>query len=232
MARQLGISRPTVDAHLRRDMPPGPRRLQRPPSARVVTPYVPYLIRRWRESGADSRQLWREIRALGYTHSARTVGRFITRLRRAADAGQPPESQRSPYMRPQGPSAQAVSFVMVCLAARRSRVAQQYLDQLCAMEAGVARAYGLSQAFLAMVRERRGAHLKAWMAEAMHSGIEALARFAGGLQEDLTAVTAGLTLGWSNGVTEGHIHRLKLVKRQGYGWAGFALLRQRVLQAA
>ena len=65
IARQLGISRPTVYAYLRRDTPPGPRRLQRRPSARVLTPYIPYLIRRWRESGADSQQLWREIRALG-----------------------------------------------------------------------------------------------------------------------------------------------------------------------
>jgi hypothetical protein len=87
MARQLSISRPTVYAYLRRDTPPGPRRLQRPPSARVLTPYIPYLIRRWRESGADSRQLWREIQTLGYTHSARTVGRFITRLRRGRGRG-------------------------------------------------------------------------------------------------------------------------------------------------
>jgi transposase len=42
----------------------------------------------------------------------------------------------------------------------------------------------------------------------------------------------GLTLEWSNGVTEGHVHRLKLVKRQGYGRAGFALRRYRVLPAA
>jgi transposase len=59
-----------------------------------------------------------------------------------------------------------------------------------------------------------------------------LGRFPRGLREDLVAVKAGLTLAWSNGVTEGRIHRLKLVKRQGYGRAGFALLRQRVLQAA
>jgi hypothetical protein len=55
---------------------------------------------------------------------------------------------------------------------------------------------------------------------------------ARGLQDDLIAVKAGLTLTWSNGVIEGQIHRLKLLKRQGYGRAGFALLRQRVLQAA
>jgi transposase len=96
----------------------------------------------------------------------------------------------------------------------------------------VARANELIQAFLSMVRERRGADLEGWMAETMHSGIDALARFARGLREDLAAVTAGLTLAWSNGVTEGQIHRLKLMKRQGYGRAGFALLRQRVLQAA
>jgi transposase len=232
MARQLGISRPTVYTYLRRDMPPGPRQLQRPPSARVLTPYIPYLIRRWRESGADSRQLWREIQALGYTHSARTVCRFITRLRRAADVGHPPESQRSPYRRPQGPSARAVSLVMVGPAAKRSAEAQTYLDQLCQMDARITRAYRLTQAFLALVRERRGSELPAWITAATDSGIDALARFARGLQTDLAAVTAGLTLSWSNGPVEGQITRLKLLKRQGYSRAGFALLRQRVLQAA
>ena len=58
-------------------------------------------------------QLWREIRALGYTHSARTVCRFITRLRRASEARQAPEAQASPYTQPQGPSARAVSFTLV-----------------------------------------------------------------------------------------------------------------------
>ncbi|MDQ3831205.1 MAG: transposase, partial [Candidatus Tectomicrobia bacterium] len=232
MARQLGVSRSTVYAYLRRDTPPGPRRLQRRPSARVLTPYLPYLIRRWRESGADSRQLWREIQTLGYTHSARTVCRFITQLRRAADAGQPPESQRSPYTRPQGPSVRAVSFAMVCPAAKRSSHAQTYLDQLCQVEASVARAHALSQAFLAMVRERRGNDLEACIMMATDSGIDALARFAQGLQEDLAAVTAGLTLDWSNGPVEGQITRLKLLKRQGYGSAGFPLLRQRIRQAA
>jgi transposase len=144
----------------------------------------------------------------------------------------PPESQRSPYTRSQGPSVRAVSFVMVCPAAKRSQEVQTYLDQLCHVDTHIARAYTLSQAFLTLVRERRGEALEAWMAEAIDSGVDALARFSRGLQEDLAAVKAGLTLAWSNGVTEGQIHRLKLVKRQGYGRAGFALLRQRVLQAA
>jgi hypothetical protein len=74
------------------------------------------------------------------------------------------------------------------------------------MDAGMARARGLSQASLAMVQERRGAGLEAWMAEATDSRIAELARFGRGLQDDLMAIQAGLTLEWSNGVTEGQIH--------------------------
>jgi transposase len=177
-------------------------------------------------------QLWREIQALGYTHSARTVGRFITRLRRAADAGRPPESEVSPYTRSQGPSARAVSFLMVGSAAKRSVAAQTYPDQLCQMDAGITQAYRLTQDFLTLVRERRGCDLEAWITAATSNGIDALARFARGLREDLAAVSAGLTLSWSNGPVEGQVTRLKLLKRQGYGRAGVPLLRQRIMQAA
>ena len=45
-----------------------------------------------------------------------------------------------------------------------------------------------------MVLERRGQALEAWMAEAIHSSIPELARFARGLQDDLAAIKAGLTL--------------------------------------
>jgi transposase len=230
IARQLGISRPTVYAYLRRGTPPAPRSPQR--SRQVLRPYMPYLIRRWREGITDSMQLWREIQAQGYGHSARTVCRFITRRRRAADAGQAPEAQTSPYTRPQGPSARAVSFAWVCPAEKRSLDAQTYINQLTEVDPSIAQGYQLSQAFLALVRERRGDKLDTWITEAMQRGSEALARFARGLQEDLAAVRAGLTLPWSNGPVEGHITRLKWFKRQGYGRAGFPLLRQRVLQAA
>ncbi len=96
----------------------------------------------------------------------------------------------------------------------------------------MARANTLIHALLAIVRERRGPDLEAWRAEATRRGIAELVHGARGLHEELVAMKAGLPLAWSNGVTEGQIHRLKLLKRQGYGRAGFARLRQRVLQAA
>ena len=56
--------------------------------------------------------------------------------------------------------------------------------------------------------------------------------FAEGLSRDIDAVRAALAYQWSNGPTEGHVNRLKLLKRQMYGHAKFDLLRSCVLHAA
>jgi transposase len=229
IARRLKLSRTTVYAQLRRGAPPEPKTRTVRPSDRVLAPYIPYLIERWRQGNVSGQQLWREIQTKGYRHSSSTVRRFVARLRRASEAGRPPEVESSPYTRPQGPSARAVSFVVVSRPAKRSRLAQLYLEQLCQVEPLMAQAYELALSFLTLARERRGEGLEAWRAQAVDSDIEPLARFAAGLQDDLTAIEAGLTLPWSNGVTEGQVNRLNLLKRQSYGRAHVGLLRQRIL---
>ena len=53
-----------------------------------------------------------------------------------------------------------------------------------------------------------------------------------GIERDHAAVEAALSRAESNGQTEGHVTRLKLIKRQMYGRAKFDLLRLRVIHAA
>ena len=53
--------------------------------------------------------------------------------------------------------------------------------------------------------------------------------FTRGLDLDIQAVTAALTLPFHNGRTEGASTKTKMIKRQMYGRAGFALLRHRIL---
>ena len=74
-------------------------------------------------------------------------------------------------------------------------------------------------------------HLLLRLLAAGRAAAQALRRFATGLRGDLDAVRAGLSEPWSNGPTDDYVHKLKLLKRQGYGRAGFDLLRQRVLAA-
>ncbi len=70
-----------------------------------------------------------------------------------------------------------------------------------------------------------------WLTKVAASQIPELQSFVLGVERDKAAVLAGLTLPHSNGVVEGKVKKLKLIKRMGYGRAGFPLLRQRVLHA-
>lgn len=80
-----------------------------------------------------------------------------------------------------------------------------------------------------MVKERLADSFDDWLMQAERSSVGELKRFAVNLRRDYSAVKAALTEIWSNGQTEGQVHRLKLVKRQMYGRAKFDLLRLRVL---
>ena len=82
--------------------------------------------------------------------------------------------------------------------------------------------------FFRIVRKRDIAAWPRWLEQARHT---ALAGFAHSVQRDEAAVMAALRLPWSNGPVESHVHRLKMLKRQMYGRAGFDLLRLRVLHA-
>src|SRR5579859_2440132 len=80
-----------------------------------------------------------------------------------------------------------------------------------------------------MVRERTGERLEEWLGKVKSSRLQAFQTFVKGVQNDKEAVLAGLTLPWNNGPLEGHVNRLKLIKRSMYGRAEFDLLKLRVL---
>lgn len=82
-----------------------------------------------------------------------------------------------------------------------------------------------------MLRHRQGEHLDDWLRLARDSHIRELQRFVRSIERDRSAVLAGLTLPHSNGIVEGKVNKLQLIKRMGYGRMGFELLRQRVLHA-
>ncbi|MBK9124540.1 MAG: transposase [Chloroflexi bacterium] len=89
--------------------------------------------------------------------------------------------------------------------------------------------YLLAQHFMTMDRQMQPDGLNAWVDTCSHSPVAALRHFAASISQDFAAVRAALELPWSNGQTEGQIHRLKMLKRQRYGRTKLDLLRLRIL---
>jgi transposase len=82
-----------------------------------------------------------------------------------------------------------------------------------------------------MMTERRGNDLESWLTSAEDTEMKPLQSLARGLRQDFAAVTAGLTLEWNSGKVEGNVNRAKRIKRDGYGRAGFDLLRLQIVLA-
>ena len=106
---------------------------------------------------------------------------------------------------------------------------RELIDNFCHLSPDVKTAQELALSFIGMVRERRAERFDGWIAQAAVSRIPELKSFADSLELDQQAVVAALTHEWSNGTTEGHINRLKTLKRAMYGRAKFDLLRIKVL---
>ncbi len=70
--------------------------------------------------------------------------------------------------------------------------------------------------------------LATWLVAAEQSGGPEIRAGVTTLRQDLPAVEAAVTFPWSHGQLEGHVNRLKRLKRSMYGRAKFDLLKQRV----
>jgi transposase len=93
-------------------------------------------------------------------------------------------------------------------------------------------ASGHVRAFATMLTQLTGQDLPQWISDVRAAGLPGMSSFAKGLEQDLDAVTQGLTSRWNSGPVEGRVNHVKMIKRQMFGRAGLPLLHKRVLLTA
>jgi transposase len=223
-AAELGLSRNTVRRFARAGSPEellvndGTGR-----RASILDDYVPYLRERWNSGCTNAAQLWQEIRERGYQGSCRQVRGYLARFRATGDIPAPASAP---------PKVRAVTGWIMTRPDRLADTDRATLEAILASSPELAAVTASVRAFAAIMTERRGRkQLEPWMTAALATGEPALRTFVTGLRADQDAVTAGLSLPWSSGAVEGHVNRIKMLKRQMYGRASPDLLRRRVLLA-
>jgi transposase len=124
-----------------------------------------------------------------------------------------------------------LSFAFIRPEEERPEEQRRLVERLQAGNAALQEGLTLAASFAALVRKTAPGTLEDWLALTEGSGCAEMRSFAAGLRQDVAAVAAALTDDWSNGPVEGHVNRLKVIKRQMYGRAGLPLLRARVRKA-
>jgi transposase len=207
-----------------------PGRSPKSPQPSMLDSYVEYLTSRWDEGCHSASQLWRELVERGYLGARIQVARWARQRREVlVTIGSIPTGPKASLAKL--PGSRSLVWLLIRAEAKLGAGDVVHLQHIL-QDPDIVAARSLAQRFGAMVRERRPDLLADWLQACRTSGIAELRNFATYIERDSAAVRAGLTERWSNGQTEGQITRLKLIKRQMYGRAGFDLLRQRVLQPA
>jgi len=216
-SRRLNLALNTVKRYARHTEPD---RLVKAPQYRptLVDPYREHLRKRRAEDPAvPATHLLSEIREMGYTGSANLLVRYITQGRVEAD-----HARLSPR--------RATGLLLTH--PDHLREDQRTLrDQLAGACTEMTTLADLLRDFAHLLVPDSGnaAALTGWITRVRAADLPFLHSYATGLERDRAAVDAALTLPHHNGRTEGVNNKIKLLKRQMYGRAGHALLRQRVL---
>ncbi|MGI5447916.1 ISL3 family transposase [Streptomyces sp. CA-243310] len=191
---------------------------ENPPRSSRLDPYKPYLERRFTEGCTSVTRLHSELVA---EHAPVTYG--MVRAHIATFRGAPSEAP------PRPPTVRQVTGRLtrhpMTLTAEDRAGLKDVLTRCPELDT----AAGHIRHFGEILADRRGATLPTWIDAVDASQLPGLTGFALHLLRDLDAVTAGLTLDWSSGSIEGAVNRIKKIKRQLYGRAGFELLRKMIL---
>jgi transposase len=223
IAQHLGQSLRTVQRWLAAGAFPEAKKRRKRQSS--FDAFAPYVLECWQEGERNGLALWREIKAQGYTGTANGVYRHLETLKQAEVRALVNPERIQKY------SVNTAIWLFVRDPKKLNEIEREDLAAFCQASAVLKKAYDLLQDFLSMVHKREGHRLDAWLTRVAESGLPELQSFATGVEKDKDAVQAGLTWPINNGMVEGHVTKLKLIKRTMYGRAGFALLRQRVLHA-
>jgi transposase len=233
IAAELGVSKTTVFNYLRSSTF-NERRQRSDQGLSLLNPYHDYLLSRWNSGYYNTQKLFEEIVMAGYTGSYATVVRF-TRYLKSLPGFEPAKGSTkkafpkvsSSSQRPLTPSR------VTALVLRRPELTEpnerEAIAQLQTAHSDLKSAIELAQQFASLVRQRLPEQLDTWLDKAKNSSVSLLHSFAVGLESDYNAVKAGVTMSLSNGPVEGHINRLKMLKRQMYGRAKLDLLERRFL---
>ncbi|MCF8568616.1 ISL3 family transposase [Alicyclobacillus tolerans] len=224
IGRNMGLSRQTVRKYLSLTEPP--QTTQRQSRKTLLDPYREKVIEMLSRDQTGPKIL-KQIREQGYKGSRSTLSQYLAELRRCMAQGQIPLPVRRHRVTPR-----SAAKLLITPDADVDDEDKPYLAKLLAEVEHAQVVQTLARSFKELMDRHDSQGLEGWLKNALGCGVREIRSFAEGIQQDFSAVAAGFLGPWSNGQVEGQVNRLKTLKRQMYGRAGFTLLRARVLHRA
>jgi transposase len=225
IAQEFNLSRKTISHWVNSETcPPDTRgRFKR---KCLIDDYFPYLHQRIEAGCTNKSQLWREIKKQGFTGERTMVGKWIRQNYDTKNVSIGELTSKKTEIAV--PCPRELAWLIIRHSDDLDEDEKQLVEVLV-QDGKLAELRQLAHQFMHMVRNGLSEQWAPWLESSCESTVKELKNFAIGLKRDAAAVYEAIRQSWSNGPTEGHVNRLKFIKRQMYGRASFELLRLRVL---
>jgi transposase len=229
ISKALGMCRATVRSYFSQDslVPKGVAK------STNIAAFTDYILTQLSIEGVKTKDIIDQLRQLGFNGGPTQAYHNINAIKQKFKIQTPGFAQfqraKISYIKPLTPRKLA-KYIDLNLAAIKDPNERIYVKTLLDNIPELQVVRKLVQIFKNMMKSGRG-NVRRWIDFVKRSKYKlyGLKSFANGLSRDICAVENGIHLPWSNGAVEGHVNRIKNIKRQMYGRANFDLLRKKVI---
>jgi hypothetical protein len=224
IAKELGIDRATAGKYMKEDFEPssGDYGNRKPGKLNPYTDKIDAMLRERR----TFREIETAIRADGYDGAASTIRMYATRQRKLLKAALENAVGNSELI-----ERKWVTKLLYQPIEKIKGITEDQVERVIAEYPVIGVLYGVVRSFKEMMFAKRVHEIDSWIAEAGSHGIDEITGFINGISGDLEAVKNAIRYEYNNGLAEGSVNKLKLIKRIMYGRSSFRMLRNKILLA-
>lgn len=165
------------------------------------------------------------IRENGYTGSSSTIRMYVTRKRRLEKKAIENESSNVELVDRQ----HLIKLLYRPLELIKELTSIQY-NKVVEKYPILSEIYDVVKHFKQIFQSRNSNELDSWIEKAKQLNISGVNSFIKGISRDKDAVKNSIKYEYNNGLAEGSVNKIKVIKRIMYGRCNFETLRKKVLQ--
>ena len=188
-----------------------------------LAPYEKDVIELWSQ-GTTYPRIHKILCEKGYTGSVASLRMFMQKERTRMQEQKEREKSQSEFIQRKS-LCQLIYKKLENVTAITSRQYEQALKKYPLLGS----LYSLVKEFHATIFSKKPEKLDTWIEYAQKQNIPELQSFVEGILKDLTAIKNGIIYPFNNGLAEGSVNKIKVIKRIMYGRNSFELLKAKVL---
>ena len=177
-------------------------------------------------SGASFSSIEKNLISKGYKGSASSIRMYISKKQRLENEIESSSFKNNYYF----VERSKIIKMLYMKPEKIDGISADDIDSVFQLYPVLPKLYELIDSFKKLLFEKKVKNLPKWIKKAEKLDIDEIKSFLNGISMDIDGVKNAIKYKYSNGLAEGKINKIKVIKRIMYGRSSFAYLRRKILE--